>query len=681
MEHPTCSIPLQVFRPRRCPSSLILTFYDAKEKVAYKRENCPSGITHLRRTLPSRNIATGWYGARLVAARAQSMRGQRNGARVCCRFVPAISVCLGQSNPLPSLFKERLFVYLSRFCAVRYCIARHVGFLTGLGRPSGDAHARVHSAEEIVGLLQRPFPRGHELELCLSLGATYPAPLVEMPSADSQIEESVFALAGHVFLQTPHAPACLDALEQLLGAVRLQYLLLFLAFVRAAHYWSKVHPEIEFEDDIKHLLATHEALSNCILSDPEASVDNISQSLLDELPALRLKADKAIGLLAAIVDSSDDAIISKTLDGVITSWNAGAERLFGYTAREAVGQHISLLIPINRRDEEAAILERLRRGERIDHFDTVRVRKDGTTLDISLTISPVRDAAGKIIGASKIARDVTQRKRVERALHESEERFRVLADALDTQVQFRTQEVQRRNTEILHQSEQLRDLSRRLLLMQDEERRHIARELHDSAGQILTVLGMNLARLAQDASHGPAQLAKDVKDAQDLVQHLTKEIRTTSYLLHPPMLDESGLSSALQWYVQGLAERSGLDIDLEIAEHFERLAPEMELVIFRLVQECLTNIHRHSGSKTALIRVAREPDKIYVEVQDQGTGMSQERFAEVQSRGIGVGIRGMRERVRQLHGELTIESNALGTRIFATFPAKGQSTIQQLGVA
>jgi signal transduction histidine kinase len=152
------------------------------------------------------------------------------------------------------------------------------------------------------------------------------------------------------------------------------------------------------------------------------------------------------------------------------------------------------------------------------------------------------------------------------------------------------------------------------------------------------------------------------------------------------MLDESGLSSALRWYVQGLAERSGLDIDLEIAEHFERLAPEMELVIFRLVQECLTNIHRHSGSKTALIRVAREPDKICVEVQDHGKGMSQERFAEVQSRGTGVGIRGMRERVRQLRGELTLESNALGTRISATFPAndptaKEQSKTQCLDVA
>jgi two-component system, NarL family, sensor kinase len=271
-------------------------------------------------------------------------------------------------------------------------------------------------------------------------------------------------------------------------------------------------------------------------------------------------------------------------------------------------------------------------------------------------------------------------------LHESEERLRTLADALDTQVQFRTQELQRRNAEILHQSEQLRALSRRLQLIQDEERRHIARELHDSAGQTLAVLGMNLARLSQDASHDPVQLAKDVKAAQDLVQHLTKEIRTTSYLLHPPMLDESGLSPALHWYVQGLAERSGLSIELSIPEHFERLAHEMELVIFRLVQECLTNIHRHSGSKTALIRVAREQDKICVEVQDHGKGMSQERFAEIQSRGIGVGIRGMRERVRQVRGELTIESNALGTKIFATFPAndppaKGQSTTPQLDVA
>ena len=573
-------------------------------------------------------------------------------------------------NPLPAVFKERLFVHLSRFCAARYCIARHAGFLIGLGRPAGDNLARAQSVEEVVKLLRRPLPRGLELNSRLSLCAKCPAPLVEMPAADTEMEDGIFSLATHVFLQTADAPECLDALDRLLGTVRLQYLLLFLAFVRAAHYWTRVHPELQFEDDIKQLLSTHEALADCILNDPEASVDKTTQSILDELPVLRQKAANALGLFASIVDSSDDAIVSKTLEGVITSWNAGAERLFGHTAKEAIGQHISMIIPLDRRDEETRILARLRQGERIDHFDTIRVRKDGTPLKISLSISPVRDAAGKIIGAAKIARDITGRKRVERKLHESEQRFRELADALDTQVQFRTQELRRRNAEIVEQSEQLRDLSGKLMFAQDEERRRIARELHDSAGQNLAALGMILAQLKDDMKGELAQSSKSLKDAQALVQDLTREIRTTSYLLHPPLLDESGLPSALRWYVEGLAERSGLRIELNISDNLGRLAPEMELAIFRLVQECLTNIHRHSGSKTAIIRIGREAGRIYAEVQDHGKGMSQDRFAEVQSQGVGVGIRGMRERVRQSHGELTVDSNALGTKITAIFPAE-----------
>ena len=413
-----------------------------------------------------------------------------------------------------------------------------------------------------------------------------------MPAADTQLEDGIFSLASHVFLQTADARECLDALERLLGSVRLEYLLLFLAFVRAAHYWTKVHPEIQLEDDIQQLLATHEALAACILEDPEALTDKV-ESILDELPALRLQADKATGLLAAIVDSSDDAIISKTLQGVITSWNSGAERLFGYTAKEAVGQSITMIIPLDRRDEETRILARLNRGERIDHFDTVRVRKDGTKLEISLTISPVRDATGKIIGASKIARDIGARKRIERELHESEQRFRTLADALDAQVQFRTQELRRRNAEILQQSEQLRELSGRLMSTQDEERRRIARDLHDSAGQNLAVLAMTLARVEDEAKRDPERLSQTVKDARELIETLTQEIRTTSYLLHPPMLDEFGLSSALGMYLEGLEKRSGLSIELNIPADFGRLAPEVELAIFRLVQECLTNIHRH----------------------------------------------------------------------------------------
>ena len=565
-------------------------------------------------------------------------------------------------SPLPSVFKERLFVHLSRFCAVRYCVARHAGFLIGLGRPAGDKNARAESVVDVVQLLRRPFPRGPELKSRLASCLDCPAPLVELPTANTRMEDVLFSLTSHVFLQTADAAECLDALERLLGTVQLQYLLLFLAFVRAAHYWTRVHPEIEFEEDIKQLLATHEALANCILEDPEANTEKITQSILDELPLLRLKADKATGLLASIVDSSDDAIISKTLDGVIISWNAGAQRLFGYTAEEAIGQSVSMIIPIDRLSEETTILARLRQGVRIDHYDTTRRRKDGTDLDISLSISPIRDATGQIIGAAKIARDISGRKRIERDLHESEQRFRSLADALDTQVQFRTVELQRRNAEILQQSDHLRALSGRLMFAQDEERRRIARELHDSVGQSLAVLGMSLSRIEDYAQSDPTRLANSIKDAHDLIKNLTQEIRTTSYLLHPPMLDESGLSSAIRWYIDGLTERSALTIEVNIADNLERLAPEVELAIFRLVQECLTNIHRHSGSKTAVIRISRQSDKVCAEVQDHGKGISPERLA------VGVGIRSMRERVRQSGGELIVDSNSLGTKITAIFP-------------
>ena len=142
----------------------------------------------------------------------------------------------------------------------------------------------------------------------------------------------------------------------------------------------------------------------------------------------RQRAEAATALLAAIVNSSDDAIIGKDLAGVITSWNKSAERLFGYTAREAIGQPITMLSPPDRQQEQSEILERLKRGETVNHFETVRVTKNGSRLEISLTISPIKDAKGQIIGASKIARDITKRKRAEEALHVSEERYRTLFD-------------------------------------------------------------------------------------------------------------------------------------------------------------------------------------------------------------------------------------------------------------
>jgi PAS domain S-box-containing protein len=567
-------------------------------------------------------------------------------------------------NPLPSLFKERLFVVLSHFAASRYCVARHLGFLVGLGHASGDAQARPLRVQEVNRLLQHALPRGSELELRLSLCADCPSPIAELPGADSQMEDAIFALAGHVFFETDVAPVCLDALERLLGGIRFQHLILFLTYVRAAHYWTKTHPELELESDIKVFLASHQELAAGIVSGSAG----ISPSSADELLWLRQKGDEAVGLLAAIVDSSDDAIVSKSLDGVITSWNKGAERLFGYSAQEAIGRHISLVIPADRRDEETTILERIARGERIEHFETVRVRKDGTMVDVSLTISPIRDASDRIIGASKIARDFTERKQAERVLHDSEERLRALADALDTQVQFRTQELQLRNDEIVRQADQLRDLSGRLLRIQDEERRRIARELHDSAGQSLAALSLQLSVLSEQAKQDPSQFPNRIEDAQRLVQHLTQEIRTTTYLLHPPLLDESGLASALGCYIQGVKERSGLDVSLNIPCNFERLAPDMELAIFRLVQECLTNIHRHSRSRTALITISRKKEQILVEIEDHGKGMSREHLAKIQSHGTGVGIRGMRERLRHFNGELAIKSSSSGTKVSAVLP-------------
>ena len=288
-----------------------------------------------------------------------------------------------------------------------------------------------------------------------------------------------------------------------------------------------------------------------------------------------------------------------------------------------------LIIPAERRDEEVDILRRIRAGDRVDHFETIRQRKDGTLVDISVTISPVKGSTGRIIGASKVARDISQRRQSEIALRQSEERFRRLAETLDAEVRARTDELEQRNREVLAQAEQVRQLSWQLLPRRMKNGAMIAANLHvDSGRPTLAVLDNEPGGL----STTPGRQRRHCRATQtrQMLEELTKEIRTTSYLLHPPLLDETGLPAALSWYISGLRERSGLDIAFSIPEEFGRLPREMELVAFRLVQECLTNIHRHSGSKRAIIQISRDLDRVLIEIRDHGKGIPKEKLAQIQ---------------------------------------------------
>lgn len=207
------------------------------------------------------------------------------------------------------------------------------------------------------------------------------------------------------------------------------------------------------------------------------------------------------------------------------------------------------------------------------------------------------------------------------------------------------------------------EFASRLQNMQDEERKRIARELHDSVGQLLAAVSMNIGIVLSQAHLLDSKAARAISDNAVLVEQISSEIRTISHLLHPPLLDLAGLVSALRWYVDGFSERSKIKVDLEIPADFGRLPSEMEIAIFRIVQECLTNIHRHSGSTVASIRLRKDGHDVTVQIRDQGKGIPEAKQRELTASGLGFG--GMRERVRQLGGTLEIRSDADGTVVSA----------------
>ncbi len=352
----------------------------------------------------------------------------------------------------------------------------------------------------------------------------------------------------------------------------------------------------------------------------------------------RVRAEESSAFLASIVESSSDAIVGENLDGSIVTWNAGAERLYGYPAREVLGRPMSVLIPPECSEELASITDCIRRGSILERHETLRLRKDGSRVDVAITVSPVRNAAGEIIGASTVARDISDRKRTEKAL---------------------------------------RDLSGRLLQIQDEERRHIARELHDSTAQRLAVLECNL-RLLQQRSPGldPA-MRRNLEQSVALGGECSNELRTLAYLLHPPLLDELGLASALRAYISGHNQRRAIFVSLKLPRRLPRLGSDLEIAIFRIVQEALSNIYRHSKSKTAKIRLSASPRECILEVSDQGQGIAPDILQRLNEGTaiLGVGIAGMRERVRQLGGRLEILSGPRGTTVRSVFPRQDPSAV------
>lgn len=251
---------------------------------------------------------------------------------------------------------------------------------------------------------------------------------------------------------------------------------------------------------------------------------------------------------------------------------------------------------------------------------------------------------------------------------EARQQLTELNDTLERRVQERTVELEAANNS-------LRELSHRLLVIQDDEHRRIARELHDGVGQLLAAIAINVSLVNLEADKLSQRARDAITDNASMVQEIVRSIRTISHLLHPPLLEESGLASALSWYVDEFGQRSGIKVAFHCAPELGRLSSEMEIAIFRIVQESLGNVLRHSQSPTATVVLDIADGYVNLAIRDEGTGIPVERQNQLKtgSRG-GVGLRGMRERVRQLDGTLQIHSGVSGTEIAVVLPCRRESS-------
>jgi PAS domain S-box-containing protein len=354
---------------------------------------------------------------------------------------------------------------------------------------------------------------------------------------------------------------------------------------------------------------------------------------------------------ANLLDLANDAIIELDAgDDTIKYWNRGAEKLYGWKSSEALGKNIHTLLktvfPVSL-DESKALLKR--QGQWAG--EAIHTRRDGAQIDVATRWS-LQDVAGETTWL-EINRDITDRKKTEQELHKA-------YSEMESRVKERTAELEEAN-------QSLRRLSVRLLESQDDERRKIARELHDSAGQYLAAIGMSVDSVRTELKNQklPGSLNPKLEEVARMTEACISEIRTLAHLLHPPLLEELGLASAVRWYVEGFSTRSGISADLQMPEELGRLGSEIEIVLFRVLQESLTNIHRHSGNKKATIKLDADQQHAWIEIQDQGNGNGGHNPRSFRP---GVGITGMRERLKALSGALEITSDGNGTCVKAVIP-------------
>ena len=328
---------------------------------------------------------------------------------------------------------------------------------------------------------------------------------------------------------------------------------------------------------------------------------------------------------------TDYAIFLLTPTGEVATWNPGAQRIKGYKPHEIIGKHFRTFYSA---EAQAAHIpeDELKIAAESGRFEDEgwRIRSDGTSFWANVIITAIRGPERELLGFGKVTRDLSERKRSE---------------------------------------EQLRELSHALMKLQDQERGRLGRELHDTVGQYLVAAKMSLESLLGEETFEERQVRKQLEESVTVIDRTIREVRTLSYLLYPPMLEELGLPSAMRWHLDGFSKRSGIVATREIVDT-GRLPQDVELALFRVFQESLTNLHRHSGSNVAHVRFEVEDHTAILEVKDEGKGLPADlsRITTTSLSKAGVGIRGMYERMRQLGGQLSVISNGRGTTVRATIP-------------